>query len=88
MLRLREGWEKENDRSGFEVYKRKGADSLMAYVIVDPEASIFAYPFGAFGAFGAFGEFGLYSGRKVKTLDEAHAYLLGAGSESPWEVTP
>jgi len=77
-LRLREGYEVETDSTGCMIYKRVGADSLFAYVIEGPFA-VRAYPYG---------EFGLYSGRVCESLEEAHAYLIAVGSESPWEVAP
>lgn len=77
-LKLREGWEVDLEL-GFTVFKRTGTPSVFAYVIIDPEGYIRAY---------RFGEFGLYSGRLCRTIEEAHAYLIEKGSESPWEVTP
>lgn len=78
-LRLREGWEVETDHSGCTAYKREGAASILAYAIVDPDGEVRAYPSG---------EFGLHSGRFCESMEEAHAYLISVGSESPWEVEP
>ena len=75
MLKLREGWEVETDSVGRLIYKRVGADSLFAYVIEGPFA-VRAYPHG---------DFDLYYGRVCETIEEAHAYLIESGSESPWE---
>lgn len=75
-LKLREGWE-ETHEYGFIAYKRKGAEDLFAYVLIDPSTNIRAYPLG---------EFGLYSGFWCDSLEEAHEYLLSVGSDSPWEA--
>jgi hypothetical protein len=74
-LKLREGWEMDCNELGFTLFKRTGAFSVL-YVIIDPEGCVLAY---------RFREFGLSSGREVDTIEEAHAYLVENGSESPWE---
>ena len=78
-MKLREGWIQEITEEWLTIYKRAGADSLFAYVIIDLDDNIFAYPFG---------KFGWNSGHKCQTREAAHAYLIEKGSESPFEVTP
>ena len=74
-LKLREGYEVETDLTGYVYYKRIGANRLFVYVCEGPFA-IRAYPYG---------EFRVYSPRLCETIEEAHAYLIAVGSDSPWK---
>ena len=75
-LRLRKGWTTLKEGGTTYIYPPgKLASSIEWYASVDGIA-VAAYPHGKcyVQVFG--------------TIEEAHAYLIEKGSESPWEVTP
>ena len=73
MLKLKEGWEV---REEYDTEKRwvipTGADFEHAYAVIDFNAEVHAYPFGADEAV------------FVGTIDAAHEHCLAVGSQSPW----
>jgi len=79
MLKLREGWVEDDDGSCVLLYP-SGGHHLDAYAAVVPwdmgvDSWVAAYPHGD----------ARYC-RVFDTIEEAHAYLLQMGSESPWEM--
>lgn len=77
MLKLREGWEV---REEYDTEKRwvipTGADFEHAYAVIDFNAEVHAYPFGADEAV------------FVGTIEAAHEHFLSVGSQSPWYDVP
>ena len=81
-LRLRKGWTVGKDGNYnsefFDWIFKVGEDWQYAYVLL-VNSKIVAYPHGL-NSFPDHFEF--------NSIEEAHAYLISVGSESPWEVTP
>jgi hypothetical protein len=75
-LRLREGWTAVTSGATTYIYPPgESTTGIRWYVDMDDD-EIAAYPNGDRQA------------QVFDTVEEAHAYLLESGSESPWEVTP
>lgn len=74
-LKLRDGWKTCETDHCIYIYAPEGLRfSAEWYVDMDPDTGIvYAYPDGGSDGF------------KFGTIEEAHAYLLSVGSESPWE---
>lgn len=79
MLKLREGWEV---REEYDTEKRwiipPDGDWENAYAMVGSSAEVYVYPFGN----------GELKDCKFDSIEEAHAYLIASGSESPWYNAP
>lgn len=75
MLKLREGWEVSVDFStGWNWIHRTGGDVDDSFAACSPGGLVIAYPFG---------------GRELEdckfdSIENAHAYLIASGSDSPW----
>lgn len=79
-LRLREGWQSVKTETMTWLFPPKATTTsfdFYAYVDVDVnDIQVAAYPHGG------------YQEQLFDTIEEAHAYLIEKGSESPWEVVP
>jgi hypothetical protein len=77
MLKLRKGWKtyKADDYAYTYLYApEEGLDSPRWYVNMDPDGqNVCAYPHGG------------WESVEFDTIEEAHAYFLSVGSDSPWE---
>ena len=79
MLKLREGWEVFTDYpTVFQWIHRTGDDVDDSFAACDADGCVIAYPFG---------------GRELEdckfdSIEEAHAFLIASGSESPWYNAP
>jgi hypothetical protein len=75
-LKVREGWKIEKMynpyRKGHERIYREGESWGHAYALIESKG-IYVYPNGGMNDF------------EFDSIEEAHAYLLSVGSESPWE---
>jgi hypothetical protein len=85
MLKLREGWVEDDDGSCILIYP-SGGHYLNAYAAVAPwsvgvDPWVAAYPNGKTKHL----EKRALGGKRFNTIEEAHAYLIASGSESPWE---
>lgn len=79
-LRLKQGWTvgKDDNYNPFDWIFKVGEDWQYAYVLL-ANSKVIAYPHGL-NSFPDHFEF--------DSIEDAHAYLISVGSESPWEVTP
>jgi hypothetical protein len=76
MLKLRKGWKtyKDDCTCTYIYAPEEGLGSSRWYVDMDPDGqNVCAYPHGGWEDF------------EFDSIEEAHAYLLSVGSESPWE---
>ncbi len=85
MLKLRDGWVEDDDGACVVIYP-SGGHYLDAYAAVVPwgmgvDPWVAAYPHGAPKHTGK----RALGGKRFRTIEQAHAYLLQMGSESPWE---
>jgi hypothetical protein len=84
-LKVRKGWVEDDDGACVLLYP-SGGNYLGAYAAVVPwgmgvEPWVAAYPHGVT----KHTEKRAFGGKTFRTIEEAHAYLLRMGSESPWE---
>jgi hypothetical protein len=78
MLKLRDGWQSFTPHEGCSTYLYPpDTDPTGLDFYVDMDFDVVAYLHGD----------ARYC-RVFDTIEEAHAYLVENGSESPWEVTP
>jgi hypothetical protein len=85
-LKVREGWVEDDDGACVLIYP-SGGHHLDAYAAVVPwdmgvDSWVAAYPHGATKHTGK----PALGGKRFNTIEQAHAYLLQMGSESPWEM--
>ena len=80
-LKVRDGWTADDDGNCVFFYPT-GTNYLDAYAALVPDAYVAVFPNGR--------EKRTYlpalGGVRFNTIQEAHAYLIKIGSESPWEV--
>ena len=84
-MKVREGWVEDDDGACVLLYP-SGGHHLDAYAAVIPwdmgvDSWVAVYPYGA----KKHTEKPVFDSARFKTIQEAHAYLLQMGSESPWE---
>jgi hypothetical protein len=83
-IKLRDGWTLDDD--GHCVWIHLDGDHYLnayAIVVTDDESVVYfaAYPHGGKKRT----ELPTLGGKRCNTAEEAHTYLVSAGSESPWE---
>ena len=72
-LKLRDGWESVTRNEVTYLYPPDGIGKSFSWYVSISNDKIIVYPHG--GLKGAF----------FSTIEDAHAYLIKEGSESPWE---